>query len=94
MLTFYGTGIIVLLVLISFVSSTFSSIIVMDKLLLIAMGLSPFMFMLGAVFCAVALIKCRSKTAAVIGIVLNLILLVGSLYFFAAPFLVELRMLS
>ena len=94
MLAFYSISVIVLLILLSFAGGTINSMLRMDRLILLALGLSPIMFILGAVLCIIALIGHRNKTKAVAGIIVNLVLLACLLYFFAAPFIVELRMLS
>ena len=84
----------VLLVLVSLASSTVSSMIHIDKLILFMIGFSPVVFALGAVVCAVAVIGRGNRTTALAGIVLNIVLLAALLYFFARPFIVELEVLS
>lgn len=85
---------IALLVLVSLASSTISSLIFVDKLMLFVIGLSPVAFASGAVVCVIALVKHRNRVTAFVGIVLNVVLLAAFLYFFARPFLMELRVLS
>jgi hypothetical protein len=68
--------------------------ILVDKLILFVIGLSPVAFASGAVICAVALVRGSSRAAAFAGIALNIVLLAALLYFFANPFLMELRILS
>jgi len=88
----YTIGILTLLILVSFASCTISSIIFIDKLILLAVVLSPVVFTLGAVVSIIALVKLQSKIAALIGIILNIVLLVVLLCFIK-PFLVEFKFL-
>ncbi len=91
-LPFYTIGIIALLIMVSFASYTISSIIFIDKLILLAVLLSPMVFTLGAIVSIIALVKFESKVASLIGIVLNIVLL-AALLCFIKPFLVEFKFL-
>lgn len=88
----YTIGTLTLLIFVSFASCTISSIIFIDKLILLAVVLSPMVFTLGAIVSIIALVKFESKIAALIGIVLNVALLVALLYFIK-PFLIEFKFL-
>ena len=88
----YTIGIIALLILVSFGSYNISSIIFIDKLILLAVVLSPMVFTLGAIVSIIALVKFENKIAALTGIVLNIALLVALLYFIK-PFLIEFKFL-
>ena len=93
-LPFYTVCTIALLVLVSLASGTISSVILLDKLILFAIGLSPVVFASGAVVCAVAIFRGGNRAMAFAGILVNIVLLAGLLYFFARPFIVELKVLS
>ncbi len=93
MLPLYTIGIAALLISISFASSTISATIFIDKLILIAIGAMPLIFITGAIVCIYALSKPENRKTAAVGIILNLFLLAGQLYLFAQPFLMELKML-
>ncbi len=80
-LPFFPVGAFVLLVLLSFVSSTLNSIIAVDKLILLTAVLSPLIYVLCAVVSVTALFKSEMKITASIGIVLNITLLIAYLYF-------------
>ena len=86
----HTVGIAVLLILFSFTRITIGSLIFIDKLILIAIGVMPLVFAAGAVVCIYSLIKPINRKTAAIGIALNLFLLVGLLYLFTAPYLAEL----
>ena len=85
-------GIAALLILISFTRSTIGRLIFIDKLILIAIGVMPFIFAAGTAVCIYSLIKSINRKTAAIGIALNLFFLVGLLYLFAAPYFAELSM--
>jgi hypothetical protein len=80
-LPFFPVGTFVLLVLLSFVSSTLNSIVAVDKLILLTVVLSPLIYVLCAVVSVAALFKSEMKMTASIGIVLNIALLIAYLYF-------------
>ena len=85
----HTVGIAALLILISFTRSTIGRVIFIDKLILIAIGVMPFVFAAGIVVCIYSLIKPINRKTATIGIALNLLLLVSLVYLFAAPYLAE-----
>ena len=88
----YTIGTLTLLIMVSFANCTISSIVFIDKLILLAVVLSPVVFTLGAIVSIIALVKFESKIVALIGIVLNIVLLVALLCFIK-PFLVEFKFL-
>lgn len=79
-----------MLILVSFASYTISSIIFIDKLILLVVVLSPMVFALGVIVSIIALVKFENKVASLIGIVLNMALLVALLYSIK-PFLIEFK---
>lgn len=90
----YTVSTIALLILVSFASCTISAMLLIDKLILFAIGSSPVVFTSGAIVCAIALVKRKNTITALVGVVLNIVLLAALLYFFADPFLTELRILN
>ena len=90
----YTVCTIALLVLVSLASSTISSMILLDKLILFVIGLSPVAFISGVAVCVIALARRGNRAMAFAGILVNIVLLAGLLYFFARPFIVELKVLS
>lgn len=76
-----AVGAFTLLVLISFINSTINSIIAVDKLILLTVGLSPAVYTLGAIISVIALFKSDMKTTAFIGAALNIALLIALLRF-------------
>ena len=86
----HAIGIAALLILISFTRITIARLIFIDKLLLVTIGVMPLVFAVGIVVCLYSLVKPINRKTAAIGIALNLFLLVGLLYLFAAPYLAEL----
>ena len=94
LLPLYTLSIISLLILISFASRTLSSVIHLDKLTLLVMGLSPLALIFGASASAIAAVRRTDMRKAVIGIFLNIILLFVLLYFFTAPLIAEIKVLG
>ena len=90
-LSLHTIGIAALLILISFTGILTGSLIFIDILILIALGVMPFVFAAGIVVCVYSLFKSANKKNAAIGIALNLFFLVGLLYLFAVPYFVELK---
>ena len=91
-ISLHTVGIAALLILISFTRITIGRFIFIDKLILIAIGVMPIVFAAGIVVCIYSLIKSINRKTAAIGIALNLFLLVGLFYLFAAPYLAELNL--
>ena len=74
-------GTFILLVLLSFINNTVSSIIAADKLILLTVGLSPVIYILGAIASIIALFKSEMKVIPFIGVALNIALLIVLLCF-------------
>jgi len=81
----------VILILISFWSSTVGSAIFADKLILVAMGFCPFVFALGVAACLVGLVRFENKAIVLIAVTSNTVVLVLLVYFFLRPYLAELK---
>ena len=77
----FPVGVFVLLVSLSFISNTVSSIIAVDKLILLTAALSPVIYTLGASVSIIALFKSEMKITAFIATALNITLLIVQLYF-------------
>ena len=77
----FPVGVFVLLVSLSFISNTVSSIIAVDKLILLTAALSPVIYTLGASVSIIALFKSEMKITAFIATALNIALLIVQLYF-------------
>ncbi len=76
------------LVALSFVNTSVNAIIAIDKLILLTIGLAPFVYVLGIIVSVTALLKPQMKAAALVAVALNITLLIGQLYF-GRPFLIE-----
>lgn len=76
------------LVTLSFVNTSVNAVIAIDKLILLTIGLAPFVYVLGIIVSITALLKPQMKTTALVAIALNIALLIGQLYF-GRPFLME-----
>ena len=87
-LPFFPVGISALLVSLPFISNTVSSIIAVDKLILLTAALSPVIYTLGASVSIIALFKSEMKITAFIATALNITLLIVQLYF-SKPVLME-----
>jgi hypothetical protein len=86
----HTVGIAALLILFSFTRSSIGRLFFIDKLILLAIGIMPFVFTAGIIICIYSLLKSANRKNAVIGIALNLVFLVGLVYLFAAPYMAEL----
>ncbi len=82
-----------LLVLLSLTNSTVSSIIVVDKLILLVVALSPVVYVAGAIISIIALVKSQMKITAFAGAAVNIGLLIFLLYF-GKSFLMEFSFIS
>ena len=89
-ISLHTVGIAALLILTAFTRITIGRVIFIDKLILIAIGVMPIIFAVGTLVCIYSLVKSTNRKTAAIGIALNLSLLVGLLYLFAAPYFAEL----
>lgn len=76
------------LVALSFVNTSVNAVIAVDKLILLTIGLAPFVYVLGIIVSITALLKPQMKTTALVAVALNIALLIGQLYF-GRPFLME-----
>lgn len=76
------------LVALSFVNTSVNAVIAIDKLILLTIGLAPFVYVLGIIVSITALLKPQMKTTALVAVALNITLLIGQLYF-GRPFLME-----
>lgn len=76
------------LVALSFVNTSVNAVIAVDKLILLTIGLAPFVYVLGIIVSITALLKPQMKTTALVAVALNITLLIGQLYF-GRPFLIE-----
>lgn len=76
------------LVALSFVNTSVNAVIAIDKLILLTIGLAPFVYVLGIIVSITALLKPQMKTTALVAVALNITLLIGQLYF-GKPFLIE-----
>ena len=76
------------LVVLSFINTSVNAVIAVDKLILLTIGLAPFVYALGIIVSVTALLKPQMKATALLAVVLNIILLIGQLYF-SRPFLME-----
>lgn len=76
------------LVVLSFVNTSVNAVIAIDKLILLTIGLAPFVYVLGIIVSITALLKPQMKTTALVAVALNITLLIGQLYF-GRPFLME-----
>ena len=76
------------LVALSFVNTSVNAVIAIDKLILLTIGLAPFVYVLGIIVSITALLKPQMKTTALVAVALNIALLIGQLYF-GKPFLIE-----
>lgn len=76
------------LVALSFVNTSVNAVIAVDKLILLTIGLAPFVYVLGIIVSITALLKPQMKTTALVAVALNITLLIGQLYF-GKPFLME-----
>lgn len=76
------------LVTLSFVNTSVNAVIAIDKLILLTIGLAPFVYVLGIIVSITALLKPQMKTTALVAVALNITLLIGQLYF-GRPFLME-----
>lgn len=76
------------LVALSFVNTSVNAVIAVDKLILLTIGLAPFVYVLGIIVSITALLKPQMKTTALVAIALNITLLIGQLYF-GRPFFME-----
>lgn len=76
------------LVALSFVNTSVNAVIAIDKLILLTIGLAPFVYVLGIIVSITALLKPQMKTTALVAVALNITLLIGQLYF-GRPFLIE-----
>lgn len=76
------------LVALSFVNTSVNAVIAVDKLILLTIGLAPFVYVLGIIVSITALLKPQMKTTALVAVALNITLLIGQLYF-GRPFLME-----
>lgn len=72
----------------SFVNTSVNAVIAIDKLILLTIGLAPFVYVLGIIVSITALLKPQMKTTALVAVALNITLLIGQLYF-GRPFLME-----
>jgi len=72
----------------SFVNTSVNAVIAIDKLILLTIGLAPFVYVLGIIVSITALLKPQMKTTALVAVALNITLLIGQLYF-GKPFLIE-----
>jgi len=72
----------------SFVNTSVNAVIAVDKLILLTIGLAPFVYVLGIIVSITALLKPQMKTTALVAVALNITLLIGQLYF-GKPFLIE-----
>jgi len=86
-----SVGAFILLVLLSFINNTVSSVIAVDKLILLTVGLSPVVCTLGAIISIIALFKSEMKITSFIGVVLNIVLLIV-LLFFSNPLFIEFKL--
>lgn len=77
----FPVGAFVLLASLPFISNTVSSIIAVDKLILLTAALSPVIYTLGASVSIIALFKSEMKITAFIATALNITLLIVQLYF-------------
>ncbi len=80
-LPFFPIGASFVMVVIAFSNYELSSIIAVDKLILLTAALSPVVYILGAGASITALLKSEMKLAAMAGVVLNIGLLIHLLYF-------------
>ncbi len=80
-LPFFPIGASLVMVVIAFSNYELSSIIAVDKLILLTVALSPVVYILGAGVSITALLKSEMKLAAMAGVVLNIGLLIRLLYF-------------
>ncbi len=82
-------GAFISLVLLSFtINNTISSIIAVDKLILLTVGLAPVIYILGAIVSIIALFKSAMKMAPFIALALNIALLIVLLCF-SKPIFIE-----
>ena len=77
--------------LVSFVSSTASYRLSVDRLILASLGLCPVVFGLGTIVSLVAVIKFEKKGFLLSCLISNTIVLAALGYFFLYPFVMELR---
>jgi hypothetical protein len=87
-LALVGPAATAVLVALSFVNASVNALIAVDKLILLTIGLAPFVYVLGIIVSITALLKPQMKATALVAVVLNIILLIGQLYF-SRPFLME-----
>jgi hypothetical protein len=90
-LPYWTAAVTVILILISFWSSTVSSVILADKLILLAMGFCPFVFALGVAACVVGLVRFENKAIMLIAVMSNTVVLALLVYFFLTPYLADLK---
>ena len=76
------------LAVLSFVNTSVNAVIAIDRLILLTIGLAPFVYVLGIIVSITALLKPQMKTTALVAVALNITLLIGQLYF-GKPFLIE-----
>ena len=93
-LPYWTAAVTVILILISFWSSTVSSAILADKLILVAIGFCPFVFALGVAACVVGLVRFESKAIMLMAVASNTVMLALLVYFFLRPYLAELRVVT
>jgi len=86
-------GMVVFLILMSFVSIEASSIISVENLILLTILFSPVVYITGATISIIALVTSEVKKTAFCAAGLNIVLLVCWLYFYK-PFMMELELLS
>ncbi|MHC4395034.1 MAG: hypothetical protein ACYS1A_05210 [Planctomycetota bacterium] len=84
----FPVGAYAFLVLLSFVHEWTAALVAADKLILLTVGLSPVVFISGAVISMIALFKSQAKVTAVKGLILNITLLIVLLCF-CKPILIE-----
>ena len=82
-----------LLILIALTNSTLSSIIAVDKLILLTVALSPVVYVGGAIISITALVKSKMKITAFAGAAANIGLLIFLLYF-GKSFLMEFKFMG
>jgi hypothetical protein len=81
-----------LLVLLSFINNKVSSIIAVDKLILLTVLLSPIIYILGAIVSITALFKSEMKAIALIGVTLNIVALLIALLCFGSAVFIEVKL--
>lgn len=80
-LPFLNIAIFAALVMLSLTSRTIGSAIAVDKIIVLAIVLSPFVYISGAVISIIALFKSPMKLMAIIAAAVNIGMLVFMLYF-------------